>query len=254
MFLWLSKILEWFVSPLSWALFLGLAAVLLRRRARAAWILGGAGLAVLLAFSNERVADAIQRAAERGARNTYRPDAVYDAVIVLGGMVDYAATRASGTPELTDAADRIVRGFELVRAGRARNVIVSAGVAFPRPGDVPEADILASMLARWGVPPGQIVVEAASRNTRENAIETGRVAAAHGWKSLLLVTSAAHVPRALGCFRAVGLEPDVLPVDFRAGDGHDVSWLPQAGALAKSARVLHELAGRVAYRVAGYTR
>jgi uncharacterized SAM-binding protein YcdF (DUF218 family) len=253
-FLWLSKLLEWFVTPLAWSLLLGLAAALLRRRARAAWALGAAALAVLLAFSSDAMADAIQRAAERGAKSTFRPDVVYDAVIVLGGMVDHDASRASGAAELTGAADRIVRGFEIVRAGRARNVIVSAGVVFPVPGDVPEADLLAAMLARWGVPPGQIVAEAASRNTRENAIEIGRVAAARGWKSLLLVTSAAHVPRALGCFRAVGLEPDVLPVDFRAGDGRGHSWLPQARALAKSTRAIHELAGRAAYRLAGYTR
>ncbi|HEY6003100.1 MAG TPA: YdcF family protein [Anaeromyxobacter sp.] len=254
MFLWLSKAVEWLLTPLAWSLLFGLAAALLRRRSRAAWALGGAGLAVLLAFSSAVVADAIQRAAERGAKSTFRPDFVYDAVIVLGGMVDSSATRASGTAELTESADRIVRGFEIVRAGRARNVIVSAGVVFPVPGDVPEADLLAAMLARWGVPPGQIVVEAASRNTRENAIEIGRVASARGWKSLLLVTSAAHVPRALGCFRAVGLEPDVLPVDFRAGDGRGRSWLPQAGALVKSTRAIHELAGRLAYRLAGYTR
>lgn len=254
MFLWLSRLLEWFATPLAWSLLLGLAAALLRRRARAAWALGGAGVAVLLAFSNAAVADAIQRSAERGARSTFRPGVVYDAVIVLGGTVDNDATRASGAPELTEAADRIVRGFEIIRAGGARNVIVSAGVVYPVPGDVPEADLLAAMLARWGVPPGQIVAEAASRNTRENAIEIGRIAAARGWRSLLLVTSAAHVPRALGCFRAVGLEPDVLPVDFRAGDGRGRSWLPQAAALAKSTRAIHELAGRLAYRLAGYTR
>jgi uncharacterized SAM-binding protein YcdF (DUF218 family) len=253
-FLWLSKALEWFVSPLAWSLLLALGAALLRRRARWAWPLAAAASAVLVAFSSDVVADAIQRAAERGARSTYRPDAVYDAVVVLGGMVDPPASRASGEAELTGEADRIVRGFEIIRSGHARTIVVSAGLVFPVPGDVPEADRLAARLARWGVPPGQIVAEASSRNTRENAIQVGRLAAARGWTSLLLVTSAAHVPRALGCFRAVGLEPDVLPVDHRAGDGRGRSWLPQASALAKSTRAIHELAGRLAYRVAGYTR
>jgi uncharacterized SAM-binding protein YcdF (DUF218 family) len=253
-FLWISKWLDWFVSPLAWSLLLGLAAALLRRRPRWAWSLAAAAVAVLLAFSSDAVADAIQRAAERGAASTYRPDLVYDAVVVLGGIVDPAASRATGDAELTGAADRLLRGFEVFRAGRARNVVVSAGLVFPVAGDVPEADRLAGRLARWGVPPAQIVAEASSRNTRENAIEIGRLAAARGWRTLLLVTSAAHVPRALGCFRAVGLSPDVLPVDFRAGDGRGRSWLPQAGALAKSTRAIHELAGRAAYRLAGYTR
>ena len=88
-----------------------------------------------------------------------------------------------------------------------------------QPGDVAESDRLAAKLVEWGVPPSHIVVEASSRNTRENAIESSRIAAARGWRTVLVVTSAYHAPRALGCFRAVGLEPDFLPVDHRAGDG-----------------------------------
>lgn len=253
-FVILSKSLDWFLAPLTWALLLGAAALLLRGRARLSRALGVAGALVLLGFSSDLVADRLQHLAERGARTTYRPEVVYDAVIVLGGMVDEDASRASGETELKAEADRVLRGLELVRAGRARSVVVSAGLLEPMPGDVPEADRLAAKLAAWGVPPGQIVAEASSRNTRENAINVGRTAAAHGWRTLLLVTSAAHVPRALGCFRAIGLEPDVLPVDRRAEDGRDRGWLPRANALAKSSEALRELAGRAVYRLAGYTR
>lgn len=254
MFLWLSKTLDWFASPLSWSLLLALAALLLRRRPRTAWSLAGASAGLLVLFSTGFVADGLQRWVERGARSTYRPEVVYDAVIVLGGSVDAAASRASGETQLSAAADRLARGFELVRSGRARHVLLSAGNVFPHPGDVAEADRIAAKLAEWGVPPGQIAVEAGSRNTRENAIEVGRLAAARGWRTLLVVTSAAHVPRALGCFRAVGLEPDMLPVDFRAGDGSRLGWLPRAGALAMSAGAIHELVGRAVYWAAGYTR
>jgi uncharacterized SAM-binding protein YcdF (DUF218 family) len=253
-FVLLSKVLDWFLAPLSWALLLLLAALVLRRRGRTAARLAVAGAAVLVLFSTDVVADRLQRLAERGARSTFRPDVVYDAVVVLGGMVDPAASRASGDTELTEEVDRVIRGFELVRAGRARHVLVSAGLVAPRAGDVAEADRLAAKLAHWGIPPGQIAVETASRNTRENAIEVGRVASARGWRTLLLVTSAAHAPRALGCFRAVGLSPDVLPVDFRAGDGAGRGLLPRAGALAKSTAALRELFGRLVYRVAGYAR
>jgi uncharacterized SAM-binding protein YcdF (DUF218 family) len=252
-FLLLSKVLDWFVAPLTWALLLLLAALLLRRGRRGG-VLAVLGVAVLVLFSSDVVADRVQRLAERSARNTFRPDVVYDAVVVLGGMVDAAASRASGNAELTEEADRLVRAFELVRVGRARNVIVSAGLVAPRAGDVPEADRLAAKLAQWGVPPAQVAVDSASRNTRENAIEVGRVAAARGWRTLLVVTSAAHVPRAIGCFRVVGIEPDVLPVDYRAGDGAGRAVLPRVHALAKSTGALRELFGRLVYRVAGYSR
>lgn len=255
MFLWLSKVLDWFVTPLAWTLLLALAAWLARRRRPLVpRLLAVASVVVLIAFSTELVAEALTRAAERGARSTYRPEVVYDAVVVLGGQVDASASRASGETELTDEVDRVVRAFELVRTGRARNVLVSGGLVTPRPGETAEADRLAAKLAQWGLPPGQIAVETSSRNTRENAIETGRLAASRGWRTLLVVTSAAHAPRALGCFRAVGLEPDVLPVDRRAGDGNGLDWLPRAGALARSTHVIRELVGRVVYRLAGYTR
>jgi uncharacterized SAM-binding protein YcdF (DUF218 family) len=253
-FLRLSKVLDWFASPLAWTLLLAIAAWALRRRPIASRTLAGASVGVLLVFSMDPMAELLEHAAERGARRTYRPDLVYDAVVVLGGMVDPAASRASGETELTEAADRVVRGFELVRAGRARYVLLSGGLVFPQPGEVVEADRLAAKLAQWGVTPAQIVVETSSRNTRENAIETGRLAASRGWKLLLVVTSAAHAPRALGCFRAVGLEPDILPVDRRAGDWKGLGWLPRADALNRSTDAIHELAGRVAYRLAGYTR
>jgi uncharacterized SAM-binding protein YcdF (DUF218 family) len=169
-------------------------------------------------------------------------------------MVDGDASRASGETELDAEADRIVRAWELLRAGRARAVLLSSGLVAPQPGDIPEADRLAAKLVSWGVPPARVVVEASSRNTRENAIECSRIAAAHGWRTLLVVTSAAHAPRALGCFRAVGLEPDLLPVDFRAGDGRNLGWLPRAVALQRSTAALRELAGRVVYRLVGYAR
>jgi uncharacterized SAM-binding protein YcdF (DUF218 family) len=253
-FLFLSKLLDWLVAPLSWALLLLVAAILLRGRGRLAGGLAALGVAVLVVFSTYPVSDGIMRAAERGARSTFREDVVYDAVVVLGGMVDDAASRASGETELRGEVDRLLRGFELVRAGRARHVVVAAGLVAPQPGDVPEGARLAAKLAAWGIPEDRIVAETASRNTRENALEVSRLAAARGWRTLLVVTSAAHLPRAQGCFRAVGLEPDVLPVDFRGGDGHGRGFLPRAGALAKSTDALRELAGRAVYRIAGYTR
>jgi uncharacterized SAM-binding protein YcdF (DUF218 family) len=252
-FLWLSKVLDWFVSPLGWTFALAAAGVWLRRR-RAGTVCLALSAAVLALFSSALVSDPLMALTERAARSTYKPDVVYDAVIVLGGMVDPGASRVTGEAELKDEVDRVLRGLELYRTGRARNVLVSGGLAFPQPGDVSEADRLAAKLTQWGVPPDRIAVERSSRNTRENAIESSKLAAARGWRSLLLVTSAYHAPRALGCFRAVGLEPDVLPVDRRAGDGRGRGWAPRAASLLESTDAIRELAGRAVYRFAGYTR
>ncbi|HSD18541.1 MAG TPA: YdcF family protein [Anaeromyxobacter sp.] len=251
MFLALSKTLDLAVAPLTWALALLLGAALFHRRPRAPWALGVAAAAVLVLFSLAPVANRIQRFAESGAVRTFREGIVYDAAIVLSGQVDAEASRASGETELEESVDRVLRALELWRAGRARHLVLSGG---PGSGarDPSEPERLRDALVRWGVPAEAIIVEPRSRNTRENAIASARIVAEHRFRTLVLVTSAAHVPRALGCFRAAGLSPDVLPVDRRAGAGG--SWLPRASALAQSTGALRELAGRVVYRLAGYTR
>jgi uncharacterized SAM-binding protein YcdF (DUF218 family) len=251
----LSKVLDLLVAPLTWSLALGAAALLLRGRApRRATALGVAALAILGLCSLQPVSQRLVRLAEAGTQATVDPGVTYDAVIVLGGMIDPPATRASGTLELTAEADRIVTALLLLRTGRARSVLLSGGLADARPGDRSEADWLATLLRADGIADDRIVVEGRSKNTRENAVESARIVAEHGWTRLLLVTSAWHAPRALGCFRAVGLAPDLLAVDRRTGDGRSPTWLPRAVYLEASTEVLRELAGRVVYRVMGYAR
>jgi uncharacterized SAM-binding protein YcdF (DUF218 family) len=255
MFLFLSKVLDLFLAPLSWALLLLLLGVMLRRRAGLARLLSGLGVAVLYVFSTEAVSSALMRAVEEGAVSTFRPDVTYDAVIVLGGGLDPAATEHSGRPEYTAAVERVLRGFELLREGRAERVLISGGSLDPRPQAVVEADVLAKQLQAWGIPAERIVTEGRSRNTRENAVESERLVREHGWKTLLLVTSAAHMPRAAGCFAAVGLRPDMLPVDVRtsATPLRRMSWLPRAGNLGQSTDALRELVGRIVYERRGWS-
>jgi uncharacterized SAM-binding protein YcdF (DUF218 family) len=253
-FLFLSKVLDIFLAPLSWALLFLLAGALLRRRARTARLLTVLGLLVLYAFSTELVSSALMRATEAGAVSTFRPDVTYDAVIVLGGGLDPVATERSGRPEYNAAPERLLRGFELLLEGRARRVLISGGSLDPRPEAVVEADVLSKQLQAWGIPPERIFTEGRSRNTRENAVESERIIREQGWKTLLLVTSAAHMPRAAGCFAAVGLRPDTLPVDIRTSSTplRRMSWLPRAGNLNQSTDALRELAGRVVYERRGW--
>ncbi|MFY2559243.1 YdcF family protein [Corallococcus terminator] len=256
MFLILSKVLDLFLAPLTWALLLlVVGALVLRRKPRLSRGLTGAGLLVLYLFSTDAVSTLLTYLAESGARDTSTPGVTYDAVIVLGGGLDPSATERSGRVEFNGASERVLKGFELVREGRAKHVFISGGSLDPRPQAVVEADVLSRLLQDWGVPAERIVTEGRSRNTRENALESERIIRERGWKRLLLVTSAAHMPRAAGCFAAVGLRPDTLPVDARmpATRPGRLSWVPRASSLSQSTDVLRELAGRVVYRLRGWT-
>ncbi len=258
MFLLLSKIFDLLLAPLTWAILLAAAAWALRRRrpALGGWLAAAAAV-VLLVFSCPVVADTLLRAAEASAPRTYRPDETYDAVVVLGGIMEARRPWQDDGKDLTGAAERLTRTFELLREGHARVVLFSGGDVDPVPGIPSEAEELATMLQGWGIPPERIATETRSRNTHENAVETAKVVAARGWRRLLLVTSAVNMPRSLGCFHREGLSPDALPVDYRAGAPGAAaaleSWLPRSGELELSTEALRELAGRVVYRVRGYS-
>jgi uncharacterized SAM-binding protein YcdF (DUF218 family) len=119
-----------------------------------------------------------------------------------------------------------------------------------------EANILVEQLIAWGIEPARLIIESRARNTHGNAVECVRIVRERGWTRLLVVTSAFHMQRTQGCFRAEGMDVDLLPVDFRAYDParYNGRLLPRAGAFNQSSNALRELAGRAIYRLQGYSR
>jgi uncharacterized SAM-binding protein YcdF (DUF218 family) len=255
MFFYLSKSLDALLSPYTWGLALfGLALILGGKRRRASLIVGLSGLLLLLLFSSGRMAVYLGRALEEGAVNSLKPGVTYDVVIVLSGMVEGDAVEAHGQPAYNDNVERILMAFDLLRTGRARSVLLSGGSGRMDGSGPVEADVLAAQLEAWGIDRARIVEERQSRNTLENAVESAKVVRERGWKTLLLVTSAFHMPRAAGCFAATGLSVDTLPVDFRTSRRPPEGWFPRVGALDTSTGALREFAGRLVYRISGYTR
>jgi uncharacterized SAM-binding protein YcdF (DUF218 family) len=253
MFVFLSKTLDLLLSPLTWCLLLLVPAAWRCRLQRPTLWLVLSAFVVLWLFGNPAVANALMGYVESSAETTYRPNTTYDAVIVLGGAVDAQRSQSSGQLQLNGSAERILQGYELVRTGRARNILLSAGALIPLEGVPTEAEFLARQLRAWNVPADRIYEERLSRNTRENAVESARIVAAQGWQRLLLVTSAAHMSRALGCFRAAGLAADALPVDHRGADEAGGSFFPRSGALSATTESLRELFGRAVYRLWGFS-
>lgn len=278
MFLAISKWADLFAAPLTWALVLsaaglflslrggrGLSSGLLRAadtadRSRRRSARAGAGcialaILVLWIFSTGKVGNALVRSLEASAPSTWDPNATYDAVIVLGGLLDAAATESSGAPDYTDAVERLTRTFELLRSGRAKMALISGGTVDPRVHEAVEARVLKAQLVQWGIDPARIVIEDQSRNTRENALDLAPVVRQRRWNKLLLITSAFHMQRAAGCLRAVGLSFDTLPVDFRSHDPErfPAGLAPRVESLGLSTFALHEFLGRLVYRLRGYT-
>jgi uncharacterized SAM-binding protein YcdF (DUF218 family) len=174
-----------------------------------------------------------------------------DGIIVLGGAVEPAITRAHGQVALDDAAERITETLALARRHPEARLLLSGGDAsiLPQPGEK-EADETRRLFIDLGIPAERILVEDRSRNTFENAVESRLVASPKPGETWLLVTSAAHMPRAVGCFRHIGWNVLPYPVDYRteAGPYLDFSLSGHFGLLDFAAK---EWVGLVAYRLLG---
>jgi uncharacterized SAM-binding protein YcdF (DUF218 family) len=255
LFLFLSKSLDFFLAPLSWVFLLGLLALVLARRRRLSITLGALALLVLVVFSSQPMANAMAARAEP-FKGTFRPEATYDAVILLGGFLDPEATSRVGRPQYREGAEQVITTYELLRMGLARNAIISGGLIAPEPGVLPEAEVLKQQLVELGIPEGRIITEGKSRNTRENALLSKEIVAAHGWSRLVLVTSASHMKRAEGCFKAAGLEVDTYPDHYHlAATPSDLGGLfPRARNLTQTSDLIRELFGRLVYRVMRYSK
>jgi uncharacterized SAM-binding protein YcdF (DUF218 family) len=98
-----------------------------------------------------------------------------------------------------------------------------------------------------GLPASQILINPGSRTTAEEARDIGALARQRGWKRILLVTSAFHMPRSLATFRqrsAYG-QPTAGSVVK--------SVLPDAEALHLSSVALKEHLGLAIYRLKGWS-
>ena len=105
----------------------------------------------------------------------------------------------------------------------------------------------------WGVPDEAIVTAGTNRTTAENAREVAALWPSLGFQSALLVTSAAHMPRALASFRKAGVPVTPSSTDIRVvNDPLDpLDFLPDAGALSATGDAVKERIGYIVYRVRG---
>jgi uncharacterized SAM-binding protein YcdF (DUF218 family) len=92
--------------------------------------------------------------------------------------------------------------------------------------------------------------EERSVDTYTNALESHRILAPLGIRTIYLVTHAWHIPRARLAFERAGFEVIPAPTEFNALDLSDLvllDFLPRASALVKSYYFFHEVLGYVAY-------
>jgi uncharacterized SAM-binding protein YcdF (DUF218 family) len=89
----------------------------------------------------------------------------------------------------------------------------------------------------------------------ENALLSYRLPAPGGITKIILVTSAFHMPRAVGAFRKAGFEVIPAPAEFHTGWAPPRAferWVPSVNSIRESDRALHEMVGLWVYRFRGW--
>jgi uncharacterized SAM-binding protein YcdF (DUF218 family) len=178
-----------------------------------------------------------------------------DGIVVLGGSIWSDVSAARGVIKLNDAAERITATVELARRYPNARIIFSGGSGALMSEQLPEAPFAAKEFVALGVAPGRITAEEQSRNTVENAVFSRLIVNPKPGERWLLVTSAYHMPRAMGVFRAAGFPVEAYPVDWRTRGSVDLLRLSGSlsEGLARTDTAVHEWVGLIVYRLTART-
>ncbi|AJA62874.1 YdcF family protein [Bradyrhizobium japonicum] len=178
-----------------------------------------------------------------------------DGIIVLGGSIDTDLSAAHRTPVVAHAADRMLAPAELARRYPNARIVFTGGSPNLVSTGAREADYTAPILESLGIPKERLILERDSRNTWENAIFTKQLVTPKPGERWLLVTSAFHMPRAMGMFRKAGFDVEAYPVDWRMGGRDGLFAFTRNGAdgLGKTDVAVREWIGLLASRIMGRT-
>lgn len=255
MFFVLSKVVGFVVTPSNVIALICVAGVLLlatRWRAVAAKLMA-AGIVLLLVIGYSPVGEAMMLALSERFPAWQANGRTPDGVIVLGGAINPEVSAARGRPELNSAVDRLTAAAELARRYPQAKIVFTGGSGNLIDQSLPEAKFAVPVLEDLGIPKDRLIVEDRSRTTFENAAFTRQMIQPKPGELWLLLTSAGHMPRSIGAFRAAGFDVEAYPVDW-----HSRGWIDAATPFEKMSWGLvrtdvaaHEWIGLIAYWLTG---
>src|SRR5947209_5869089 len=257
MFFILAKILGFFALPSNILISLGVIGIVLMatRFARAGRRLVVAALVLIATAGLSPLGNAIILPLE----DRFPPwDAARGAptgIISLGGAFDTVVSPARHEVALNEAAERLTAIAELARRYPQARIVFTGGSGRIIYDGVTEASLAARLFESFGIAKERIVLEDKSRDTDENARFTKNLLQPKPGERWLLVTSAHHMPRSIGTFRAAGFPVEALPVDYRTRGAVDLlrPFSNVGDGLRRTDTAAREWVGLAAYRLTGRT-
>lgn len=261
MFYFLSKTAGYFLTPAGWLLASLVSALLFRRYQRRFLI---SSLALFWLLGNNCLVNELARIWEVNGSEEPRPRALGDttvtvAVVLTGGLTNTQLRVTPDRPMLALEADRLGQALFLYKTGRVQKILISGGstnLFFMTAEILHEGQEGIRFLQLAGVPTRDMLWETQSRNTYENAQFSARVLRrTFHTDRCVLVTSAFHLRRALGCFTKAGIQTTPFPAAYiqkpRQFTLTDLL-IPHEQAFTDATHLVKEVFGYISYRVSGY--
>ncbi|MCX7148958.1 MAG: YdcF family protein [Rhodocyclales bacterium] len=244
----LKKLLAALILPPAGPVLMALFGLWLMRARSRRWQHGGLWLATLsliglLVLSLPVVGTALMAPLEPYPPITPAQLQRVQAIVILGGGTYSQAPEYGGDTVGSASLERLRYGARLARES-SLPLLVTGGAPF---GGRPEGELMGESMehdfgvkVRW--------VEAASRDTVENASLSGPLLKAAGITRIALVSHGWHLPRAVPLFEKQGLEVTPAPTAFSTRSASPIAAL-LPGGLGQSRQALNEYLGQLYNRL-----
>ncbi|GAB3894987.1 YdcF family protein [Spirosoma agri] len=258
MFYFFSKTLYYLLTPAGWLL-TALVVALFTKKALLRRRMVLVALLVFYVFGNPFLMNELALAWEYPPTVIPADSTQRVAVVLTGGMTNTKKETPDHRYLLSHEADRAGQALYLYKTSVVQKILISGGS-----GDLPfqerdvndEGQMIARFLETAGVRPADIILEDKSRNTRENAVFSAKLLRKRfPAYQYVVVTSAFHMRRALGCFRKEGILALPFPGAFMSSRRSFApsEWLlPHEEPFANAYYLVKELVGYTTYRLVGY--
>lgn len=174
-------------------------------------------------------------------------------IVVLSGGMAYGDELVPESHLTNDTVQRCFAAAELYHAVPGKKLLLSGGKVDDRNNGPQLADAMKEWMKRLKVPAETMLVENSSKSTYENAVESARILKQHKIDRVILVTDAAHLPRAARCFRSQGIE--VVPWGCRYRSRplkfSPMLFVPHPSAAEGTEAAIHEWLGLAWYWLRG---
>lgn len=184
------------------------------------------------------------------------------AIVVLGGSQHPAQAQQSPFSGINDHSERMWAAAALARQYPQAKLVFVGGEKETPYGTLKESDVATTYFQQMGIDASRLIVDNRSKNTADNARYTKELIIkldidlqpGDHRQPWMLVTSAVHMPRAMGSFMQQGLAPVPYPVNVQSLPIQQWIITPDfSNNLSHFELALHEWLGLVKYYAAGKT-